>query len=160
MCRRKSPGRRKPYGSLPDLSSSCLPWHPRGVCTWVWLKIKQEGLRRFWSMFPLTRVPCWYRFFEPQPHVPFYFTIFVAAGGLSLELRSRAQGRSTASSVADDLMRRELRIGTGKPPFPSICLRICLFHLLVLKGVYHYWNFFFQGSYPNGSSSCGTPFEC
>ena len=26
-----------------------------------------EGLRRFWSMFPLTRVLCWYRFFEPQP---------------------------------------------------------------------------------------------
>ena len=23
---------------------------------WVWLKIKQVGLRRFWSMFPLTRV--------------------------------------------------------------------------------------------------------
>ena len=22
---------------------------------WAWLKIKQEGLRRFWSMFPLTR---------------------------------------------------------------------------------------------------------
>ena len=35
---------------------------------WVWLKMKQEGLRRFWSMFPLTRVPFWYRFFEPQPH--------------------------------------------------------------------------------------------
>ena len=35
--------------------------------TWVWLKIKQEGLRRFWSMFALTRAPFWYRFFEPQP---------------------------------------------------------------------------------------------
>ena len=33
--------------------------------TWVWLKIKKQGLRRFWSMFPLTRVPFWYRFFEP-----------------------------------------------------------------------------------------------
>ena len=22
---------------------------------WVWLKIEQEGLRRFWSMFPLTK---------------------------------------------------------------------------------------------------------
>ena len=32
----------------------------------VWLKIKQEGLR-LWSKFPLTRVPFWYRFFEPQP---------------------------------------------------------------------------------------------
>ena len=25
------------------------------VLMWVWLKINQEGLRRFWSMFPLTR---------------------------------------------------------------------------------------------------------
>ena len=32
------------------------------------LKIKPEGLRRFWSVFPLTRVPFWYRFFEPQPN--------------------------------------------------------------------------------------------
>ena len=24
--------------------------------------------RRSWSTFPLTRVPCWYRFFEPQPN--------------------------------------------------------------------------------------------
>ena len=29
------------------------------VFMWVWLKIKQEGLCRFWSMFPLTRVPFW-----------------------------------------------------------------------------------------------------
>ena len=36
---------------------------------WVWLKIKQQGLRKFWSMFPLTRVPFWYRFFEPQPYL-------------------------------------------------------------------------------------------
>ena len=39
---------------------------------WVWLKIKQEGLRRFWSMFPLNRVPFWYRFLEPQPCVVLY----------------------------------------------------------------------------------------
>ena len=35
---------------------------------WVWLKMKQEGLCRFWSMFPLTRVPFWCRLFEPQPY--------------------------------------------------------------------------------------------
>ena len=35
----------------------------------MWLKIEQEGLRRFWSMFPLTRVPFWYRFFEPLPNM-------------------------------------------------------------------------------------------
>ena len=26
-----------------------------GSLTWVWLKLKQEGSRRSWSMFPLTR---------------------------------------------------------------------------------------------------------
>ena len=36
--------------------------------TWVWLKIIQQGLRRFWSMCPLTSVPVWYWFFEPQPN--------------------------------------------------------------------------------------------
>ena len=36
---------------------------------WVWLKIKQGGLRMSWSMFPLTRVPIWYRCFEPQPYI-------------------------------------------------------------------------------------------
>ena len=30
-------------------------------------KLNRMGLRRFWSMFPLTRVPFLYRFFEPQP---------------------------------------------------------------------------------------------
>ena len=32
-----------------------------------WLQIKEPGLRRFWSMFPLTRVPFWYRVLEPYP---------------------------------------------------------------------------------------------
>ena len=39
---------------------------------WVWLKIKELGLRRFWSMFPLARVPVWYRFFGPQPYYDNY----------------------------------------------------------------------------------------
>ena len=30
--------------------------------------LNRRGLHRFWSMFPLTRVPFWYRFFEPQPN--------------------------------------------------------------------------------------------
>ena len=39
------------------------------VHIWVWLKMfnrrgKPPGLA---TMFPLTRVPFWYRFFEPQP---------------------------------------------------------------------------------------------
>ena len=36
---------------------------------WLWLKIKQQGLRGFWSMFPLTRVPFWYRFFLSHSHM-------------------------------------------------------------------------------------------
>ena len=31
-------------------------------------QIQQERLRRFWPLFPLTRVPFWYQFFEPQPY--------------------------------------------------------------------------------------------
>ena len=43
---------------LDDLLTShqvvtCLP------LKWVWFKMKQEGLRRFWSMFPLPRDPFW-----------------------------------------------------------------------------------------------------
>ena len=30
-------------------------------------KLDGGGVRRLWSMFPLARVPFWYRFFEPQP---------------------------------------------------------------------------------------------
>ena len=39
---------------------------------WVRLKSKQ-GLRRCLSMFPLTRVPCWYRYFQPQPFDLWFF---------------------------------------------------------------------------------------
>ena len=35
----------------------------------MWLKIKQLGLRRFWPMLPLARVPFWYRFIELQPYL-------------------------------------------------------------------------------------------
>ena len=34
---------------------------------WVGVKIKPPGDRRFWSMFPLTRAPCWVPFFDPHP---------------------------------------------------------------------------------------------
>ena len=45
----------------------CFPCPKQSTAIWVGLKIDQEELRRFWSMFPLTRVPFWYRLFEPQP---------------------------------------------------------------------------------------------
>ena len=34
----------------------------------TWVKIKPPGDRRFWSMFPLTRVPFGAPIFDPQPH--------------------------------------------------------------------------------------------
>ena len=54
--------------STIDPKSSCLLLRGVGVCQriprWVWLKINYERLRKFWSMFPLTRVPFWYVFFS------------------------------------------------------------------------------------------------
>ena len=54
-----------------DLSDWPIPWLEHVVkgwtSMWLWLKSNQEGLRRIWSMFPLTRVPFWYRVLEPQP---------------------------------------------------------------------------------------------
>ena len=31
----------------------------RSKSRWLWLKVKQEGIRRFWFMFPIGRVPFW-----------------------------------------------------------------------------------------------------
>ena len=63
---KKAPLLRQTQGR--QTACSCVP-SAMVICSfsWVWLKIKQEGLRRFWSMFPPTRVPFWYRFFEPPP---------------------------------------------------------------------------------------------
>ena len=43
----------------------------------VWVKTKPTGDGRFWSLVPFTKVPIWYRFFEPQP---FRGCIFQALG--------------------------------------------------------------------------------
>ena len=37
------------------------------IHNWVWVKMKPPGDRRFWSMFPLTRVPFWVYIFDPPP---------------------------------------------------------------------------------------------
>ena len=64
--------RHRELESKPDITQKPLAYGPRclnmGV-DGVAIKIEEVGFRRFWSMFPLTRVPCWYRFFEPQPYV-------------------------------------------------------------------------------------------
>ena len=53
----------------PTLRARTHLRHKEFLYIWVWLTINQERLRRFWSMCPLTRVPFWYRFVEPQPFV-------------------------------------------------------------------------------------------
>ena len=69
--------------------------HPDPI--WVRLKIKQEGLRRFWSMFPLIRVPFWYRFFEPQP-----FWVAVQSPSLThIHIPLQLKALSTCTSVTN-----------------------------------------------------------
>ena len=67
---------------VPELDSAAQALESEEPIRWIrvgeknvgWMpqmgvaQIKQEGLRRCWSRCPLTRVPCWYRFFEPQPN--------------------------------------------------------------------------------------------
>ena len=43
---------------------------PSGQCE-CGSKLNTRGKRRFWSIFPLTWVPFWYRFFDPEPYVHF-----------------------------------------------------------------------------------------
>ena len=50
-----------------DVSQVSWCWSQAILAMRVGLKLKQEGLRRFWSMFPPARVPSWCQFFEPQP---------------------------------------------------------------------------------------------
>ena len=48
------------YGKIIEGSSHSLPQRKQpDFPIWVWLKTKQAGLRRCWSMFPLTRIPFW-----------------------------------------------------------------------------------------------------
>ena len=61
------------------------------MAMWVWLKIKQEGLRRFWSMFPLSRVPFGYRFFEPQPCVLLSIVFCLATRSSCIEFAGRGK---------------------------------------------------------------------
>ena len=44
-----------------------------GTPKWVWVKSNPPGDRRFWSMFPFTRIPFWVHIFDPQPNGRFSF---------------------------------------------------------------------------------------
>ena len=54
------------WASSPNPRKPLLSPIPR----WVWVKINPPENRRFWSMFPFTRIPFWARMFDPQPCVP------------------------------------------------------------------------------------------
>ena len=38
--------------------------------TWLWLKIKELGLRKFQSLVPFTKVPCWYIYLTHSHMLP------------------------------------------------------------------------------------------
>ena len=55
-------------GLLPFLALRSGAPPPEACCDkWVWLKIKELGLRGFSSLVPFAKVPFWYCVFEPQP---------------------------------------------------------------------------------------------
>ena len=56
---------------------------------WVWIKIKTPGDRRFWSMFPLARVPLWVRIFDPQPN-----------GGFPLWLSFESRAKNASARIS------------------------------------------------------------
>ena len=57
-----------PSGFLHSTFDSSLRQVLARPIKWVWLKKKELGLRGFQSLVPFTRVPFWFRFFEPQPN--------------------------------------------------------------------------------------------
>ena len=68
----------------------------------MWLKIEQEGLRRFLSTFPLTRVPCWY-----------------SHSHMSVRRSSRGtapRGWRKSRSLELKVLGHGLEIGLGAPP--------------------------------------------
>ena len=64
------------YGSILGWMNIHLPpilmFTRDSTAIWVWVKIKPPGDRRFWSMFPLTRVPFWVQIFDPPPDLRFH----------------------------------------------------------------------------------------
>ena len=72
----------------------------------VWGKIEPPGDRRFWSMFPLTRVPFWYRFFDPQPHFAMDGSFCEAADNSSYFLQSSGPWQAAAPLRAGTEVKR------------------------------------------------------
>ena len=76
----------------------------------MWLKIKQQGLRRFWSMFPLTRAD-FGTVFEPQPHQS-----GASSPGRSVERWWRSAPAAAASEASTAPQGRWLRSQTSPTP--------------------------------------------
>ena len=50
-----------------SMRATVKPGYMKGEDMWLWLKIKELGLRRFWSLVPFTKGPILAHLFEPQP---------------------------------------------------------------------------------------------
>ena len=92
-------------------------------------QIKQEGLRRFWSMCPLARVPFWYRSFEPQPCGSRHFESHTKIRVFASQIGSSkiARDHFWASPKHQKWLKRKSH---EQPPPPSLncCLSLCRFN--------------------------------
>ena len=89
-------------------------------------------MRRFWSMFPLSRVPFWYRFFEPQPcgclkdwkpwRMKWYFPV-----GFPVKTRNGHRKKETPIRVGVFL------VATSQGPYGRHCLEEMRLRNLVLR---------------------------
>ena len=57
---------------------------------WMWVKITPPGDRRFWSMFPLARVPFGVPILDPAKRLKGNWWLFVQGGCLSKDFLGRS----------------------------------------------------------------------
>ena len=89
------------------------------VAKWVWLKIKQEEFPRFWSMFPLTRVPFWCRFLSHSQMIleclkplPIALILLPPPPSLSKRRRNVSETRSVVLCSSPTVTRTKQQNGT------------------------------------------------
>ena len=70
-------------------------------------------------MFPLTRVPFWYRFFEPQPYICIYTYVGILRG--KEREREREREREKEREISVKLLHNAPDVGLNRS-FPSVQL--------------------------------------
>ena len=84
--------------AVPRASASVAP--SAGAAIWVWVKMKPPADRRFWSMFPLTRVLLWVHSFDPESYMAEQLSIFLQ--GLSSSFASRGIFQAPCPSASQE----------------------------------------------------------